>query len=429
MTFKNLSWLRLLVLAALVSAVFCFTGHAPASLAGDNDFVPDEVVVKLKSASDLAGVAAQFGLSSTPLDQFGSRPIYRLKIMDGLDAQQKASQLLKDPQSRVSYAEPNYLFSPPEANRESWSVGDSYYTIGADVYAYKSQWATTTMRLSVAQGVTRGGGVTVAVLDTGVELTHPALASRLLPGFDFVDMDNNPSEVGSQQQGPYGHGTYVAGIIALVAPDAKIMPVRVLDAKGVGNVWVLSEALAYAADPDGNPTTKDGADIINLSLGTLRRTNLLSSVLTKVCGDSSTQGDDDFSSIGNRNIVVVAAAGNTGSTTQVYPAAENINGLLAVAASAQDDTLAPFSTRGSWIRILAPGDMIISTVPDGQYGVWRGTSAAAPFITGESALVRAAFPSLRPSKIISHIVSNSARVQSPIQARADAGRALTTAPK
>lgn len=429
MRFKSLNRLRLLLfLMGTIGAGICFITHSSTALASGNDFVPGEVVVKLKSASDLPGVASQYALSAVPLDQFGSRPIYRLKITDGANPQQKASQLLTDPQLRVVYAEPNYFFNPPEANRESWSVGDSY-SAGGDANAYKSQWATQTIRLSVAQGVTRGAGITIAVLDTGVDLTHPALAGRLTQGYDFVDMDNNPSEVGSREQGPYGHGTHVAGIIALVAPDAKIMPVRVLDPNGVGNIWVLAEALAYAADPDGNPSTHDGADVINISLGTLRRTNLLSSVLEKVCSDSPVPGNDDFPAIGNPNVVVVAAAGNTGDTTQVYPAAENIAGLISVGASTQSDTLATFSTRGSWIPVTAPGDMIISSVPGGQYGTWRGTSMAAPFVAGEAALVRAAFTGLKQAKIVSHIVKYSARIQSPIQARVDLGTTLTTQPE
>ena len=147
----------------------------------------------------------------------------------------------------------------------------------------RSNWPTLS---EINRGIGADGQpVKIAVLDTGVDFSHPALAGHLLPGFDFVDFDNDPSEVGNQTTGPFGHGTHVAGLIALVAPDAKIIPVRVLDQKGIGNTWVLAEALAYAADPDGNPATHDGADVINLSLSTLRRTRLLRDVLEKVCGE------------------------------------------------------------------------------------------------------------------------------------------------
>ena len=127
----------------------------------------------------------------------------------------------------------------------------------------------TRINLPAAQAISKGAGVKVAVLDTGIDKTHPLFAGKLLPGRDFVDNDNDPSEVGTSGVGAYGHGTHVAGIVLMVAPDAKIIPIRVLDQNGVGNVWTLSKALNYAANPDGNPATDDGANIINLSLGTI----------------------------------------------------------------------------------------------------------------------------------------------------------------
>ncbi len=264
---------------------------------------------------------------------------------------------------------------------------------------YVAQWAPQMIHLSLAHQVNRGTGpngpIKIAVLDTGIDATHPALAGHLLPGYDFVDNDNDPTEVGNQVIGPYGHGTVVAGLIALTAPEAKIIPIRVLDQHGVGNVWVLAEALAYAVDPDGNPNTHDGADVINMSLVTLRHTRLLSSVLSKVCDDVPAPGDDDFPAVANPNLVVVAAAGNAGNTTQQFPAAENVEGLLAVGATTSGDVLATFSTRGSWVGVAAPGEAIVSTVPNGQYGTWSGTSMAAPIVAGEAALVRAPFPRCR----------------------------------
>jgi len=232
-------------------------------------------------------------------------------------------------------------------------VGNSW-NVGGDAGAYVGQWAPQKIRLAVAHQINRGKdangrAMRIAVLDTGVDSTHPALVGHLLPGFDFVDNDNDPSEVGNQQTGPYGHGTHVAGLIALVAPEAKIIPIRVLDKNGLGNVWVLSEALAYAVDPDNNPNTDDGADVINLSLSTLRQTRLLRSVLSRICDDVPLPGEDNFPAVANPNLVVVAAAGNGADTTRQYPAAENVAGMIAVGASNSADALATFSTRGSWI--------------------------------------------------------------------------------
>jgi thermitase len=200
--------------------------------------------------------------------------------------------------------------------------------------------------------------------------------------------------------------------------------VRVLDQRGIGNAWVLAEALAYAVDPDGNPATHDGADVINLSLSTLRRTRLLKNVLDKVCG-----GGSDFPAIGNPNLVIVAAAGNGGDFTEQYPAAEGVNGLIAVAASTQQDQLASFSTRGSWIRIASPGVGITSTIPGGLYGTWSGTSMAAPLVAGTAALIHAQFPSLENSKIVDQIQKTGKRIDGPVQSRLDTGRALKTDPR
>ena len=184
---------------------------------------------------------------------------------------------------------------------------------------------------------------------------------------------------------------------------------------------MLAEAITYAVD--------HGADVINMSLATPRQTRLLRSVLAKVCDDPPEPGEEDFPATANPNLVVVVAAGNTSDFTPMYPAAENLGGLLGVAASTQQDILATFSTRGSWIRVAAPGQGIVSTVPNGLYATWSGTSMAAPLVAGEAALLRAAFPTLTNKKTVDHIVRTAASIPGPVQARIDAGAALTTQPQ
>ena len=367
-------------------------------------YEPDEVVVKLVQTGDLESVAADFQLALPPLDQFGERAIYRLAILDGATPPEKAEELLGD--SRVLYAEPNYFQQTPEGQqRISWARGGS-------AGEYAAQWAGAYLGLPAAHTVTRGEGVVVAVLDTGIDRTHPALAGRVLTGYDFVDMDADPAEVGvSGVDVTYGHGTHVAGLVALAAPDAQILPVRVLDQDGAGNLWVLAEALAYAVNPDGDLDTPDGAQVINLSISTLRRTALLNEIVRDViCADDDDDDDDNddddeddddrrraddddecLASAG-RGAVVVAAAGNRGASTPEYPAAEGLAGLLAVAAHTEDGALADFSNRGAWVHVAAPGDRILSSVPASEYGVWSGTSMATPLVAGQAALVRAANP-------------------------------------
>lgn len=402
-------WRGSLVLTTVVAALFGLAAlSAPTGAQEDADYLPDEVVVELVSELDLPGVAADYYLDPVPIAQFGSRPIYRLRILDGALPPDRAAQLMLD--VRVLLAEPTYLQGAPESRqRYSWARGG-----GVD--QYEGQWAASRLCLDDAHAVTRGAGVTVAVLDTGADLTHPALAGRLVPGWDFVDMDDDPSEEGVYGQSlGYGHGTHVAGLVALAAPGAKIMPVRVLDPDGMGNIWVLAEALVWAADPDGNPETHDGADVINLSLGTAFHSELIEEILEDVTCDLD--DDEECFAADHRGAVVAAAAGNGGDSTPQYPAAEEEDGVLAVAASTVTDSLASFSSYGDWVDVAAPGKAILSSVPGGGYGTWSGTSMAAPLAAGEAALVRALYPSLSAEEIVDRIESTAIEIPGPVPYR------------
>jgi subtilisin family serine protease len=385
-----------------------------------DDYLPDEVIVKLFQSTDLGSIASDYDLGLILLDQFGSRPIYRLQILDGASPPDRASALAADP--RVVYAEPNFLGIAPEAKQQvSWAKRQVSWAKGDPAVEYAEQWSVSVIRLNEAHTVTRGAGVTVAVLDTGVDFAHPALAGRLVAGYDFVDMDADPSEEGIYGQNiAFGHGTHVAGLVALVAPEASIMPVRVLDPDGVGNIWVLAEALAYAMNPDGNPNTADGADVINLSLGSTNHTSLLTDIVSAATCDQSNGGCLD----GNRGAVVIAAAGNDGSGTLEYPAAEGRSGLLAVGASTLADRLTSFSNNGSWIHTTAPGENILSSVPGDEYGFWSGTSASSPIVAGTATLIRAAYPDLDAGMVTAHLLETSANIGGPVPRRVDAAAAV-----
>jgi subtilisin family serine protease len=407
-----------LVLLGLTEQPLSAQGNGPSGS------VPNEVVMKLWNAADLGAVAAAHRLDPQPLDQFGARPIYRMRIADGADPEARAGELAGD--VRVVYAEPNIVGQAPEVrSMSSWAIG-------GDAGAYGSQYAASTIRLPEAHQVSRGAGIIVAVLDTGVDGTHPALAGRLVSGFDFVDFDSDPREVGDRSNPVYGHGTHVAGLVALTAPEARIMPLRVLDEHGAGNIWVLAEALAFAADPDGVPATPDGAQVINMSLGTLRRTNLLEEIVRAVTCDDDDDGDeedeedtDDDDCIGGpRGIVVTVGAGNSGGTIPEYPAAEAVPGALAAGASTREDTLAAFSTHGPWVPIAAPGVDILSAVPGGGYGAWSGTSMAAPLVAGTAALLRSIEPDLTAVEVANRIVQSSDPMPGPVQRRLNAGATL-----
>jgi thermitase len=394
---------------------------ASAQTIAPSEYVPGEVLLKLHPTSSLEDVADDYELEL--LDQFGSRPIFRMAIDDDDDDDELsppalAAALAADP--RVAAAEPNFVGQTPEGvAKSSWAGGDGHR-------GYTDQWAAGTLRLSSAHGTSRGGGVTVAVLDTGVDASHTDLAGRVGPGFDFVDHDADAGEEGSDDDESFGHGTHVAGLVALTAPDATIMPVRMLTSSGDGNLWVLLEALEFAVNPDGNPqTSDDSADVINLSFSFQRESRLLEQFAREVTceDDDHNEAEDLCDATGGRGAVFVAAAGNSGSSAFEYPAAEQVVGLLAVAASAQNDTLASFSNNGSWIHLAAPGDGIVSSVPGG-YGVWSGTSMATPFVAGTAALVRAREPNLLPSAVASRIVASATDIGGVIPRRLDAASAL-----
>ena len=358
-----------------------------------------DLVLQLRRGASIGPVAARHGLRV--LGQFGQRPIYRVQVAAGLSADTVLAAVQQD--SDVRFAERNVASQTPEGRR------NSVWLIGGDARAYATQWVPPSLNLPAAHGLSTGRGVRVAVLDTGIDLQHPALASRLarrtggsLLGYDFVDGDATPAEAGSRDDPGFGHGTHVAGLVALAAPGARLMPVRVLDAQGRGNVWVLAEALAWAVDPDGRPGTDDGAHVINLSLGTTAPTELLT-LAVNLATCQFDDDDDDFQHPGfdadrqrcaNRfGAVVASAAGNSGSDAEKqYPAAEDVKGTLSVAASTAAHRIAGFSNWGSWVKIAAPGEAVVSTVPGGGWGTWSGTSMAAPLVAGSAALLLATVP-------------------------------------
>ena len=395
--------LRFWAMLTLIIAVLCLTIPIMPTHADDTTdaYVPSEVIVKLRSSVNLPVVAATYGLLATPLDQLCSLPIYRMEILDGTSPTSNATALVNDVLNLgVVYAEPNYIGQAPEARRQSsWSVG-------GDSGTYVAQWAPNVLRLAQAQTVSRGAGVTVAVLDTGADLDHPALAGKLVQGFDFVDLDNDPSEEGVYGQDiAYGHGTHVAGLVALVAPDAKIQPIRILKPDGTGTSWALAEGIRYAVSSH--------VGVVNLSY-TFRLpapSKLIDDILAALTAPTDP--------------VIVAAAGNSGpSTSREYPAGEGLPNILAVAASTENDTLADFSTRGSWVSVVAPGVNILSSVPEEIYATWSGTSMATPLTAGTAALVRAAYPSLSPAAVANQIKATAATITGPVPRRVDSAAAL-----
>lgn len=227
------------------------------------------------------------------------------------------------------------------------------------------------LNLRSAHQTATGDGVTVAVIDTGFDTDHPMIERQLLPGLDLIDGDTDVSDQlnGHDDDGDgqvdeaYGHGTFVAGIVAQIAPDASILPLRVLDADGVGQVYAVVEAIDVAIELD--------ADVINLSFGMRTKVKAIEEAIKRAK---------------EAGIVVVAAAGNEGSKDKQYPAAGK--DVLSVAAfDRSTQTVAQFGSRGKWVDVSAPGVDLVSAKAGGGTGTWSGSSLAAPVVAGQVALI------------------------------------------
>jgi type VII secretion-associated serine protease mycosin len=244
---------------------------------------------------------------------------------------------------------------------------------------YRSQqWALTALKAETVHQSTKGSGVTVAVIDTGVKSSHSDLSDRVLSGTDYV-------VPGTSANDENGHGTHVAGIIAAVhnnsrgiagmAPRAKILPVRVLDRNGSGTSANVAKGIIYAADR--------GAKVINLSLGSNQSSTAMQSAVSYAIG---------------KNVLVVAAAGNSGcgllGAPREYPA--SYPGVVGVGAVTKSIQRASYSSCGSWVDVAAPGDRIISTMIQNSVGLGcsssanyctlSGTSFSAPYVAASGAL-------------------------------------------
>ncbi|MCF3137092.1 type VII secretion-associated serine protease mycosin [Streptomyces olivochromogenes] len=258
------------------------------------------------------------------------------------------------------------------------------------------QWALSAMHTQQAWQTTKGKGITVAVLDTGVEADHPDLDGNVLPGKDLIGFGAKRGDRAWAR-----HGTAMAGIIAGhghgpgdsegvlgIAPEAKVLPVRVIledgdTARGKarstrGNA--LSEGIRWAAD--------HGADVINLSLGD-----------DSASAHPEPSEDEAVQYALKKGAVVVASAGNGGEKGDhiSYPAA--YPGVIAATAVDRYGTRASFSTRRWYATVSAPGVDVVIADPDHRYYQGWGTSAASAFVSGAVALVKAAHPGLTPAQI------------------------------
>lgn len=325
----------------------------------------EEVVIEIAGPVPIANVASRHQLQV--LDHIENTNFYRVKIPAGTTVDQALARLRSDPD--IADSEPNFILQMPEVEQKGAAFVDqkgAAFVDGSSPSDYFDQSALERINLRQAQRTARGQGITVAVIDTGIDPKHPAFQGRLSQTlYDFVDNDPDPSETGRGLG--FGHGTFVAGLISLVAPQAKIMALRAFNASGEGTTFDIAKAIVFA--------TNNGARVINMSFGMDTRSLVLDRALSYA----------EFF-----GVTEVAAAGNEGLQLSQYPA--NDPDVVAVAATDASDVKANFSNYGGHIDVSAPGVGLYSTYPGGKFAWWSGTSFATALVSGEAALILSALP-------------------------------------
>jgi thermitase len=248
---------------------------------------------------------------------------------------------------------------------------------------FSSEWHLPKINAPTAWGTSLGTGVIIAILDTGVDGTHPDLAAQMVPGWNFYDNNSNTSDV-------YGHGTIVAGAaaaatnngigVASVAGGARIMPMRISDPSGYAYWSTVAQGITWAAD--------HGARVGSLSYqGATASSTIISAAQY----------------LRSKGGVLVTASGNTGALDGTSPSPY----VMVVSATDQNDQRASWSSYGSFVDIAAPGVGILTTTRGGGYGSASGTSLATPIVAATAALVIAKRPDFAPSQVDSVLLATA----------------------
>jgi thermitase len=325
-------------------------GYAEGVKQQASPYVENEVLVQFSgdvSSSRTDEIIQSVGAKS--FSAIDGLDIYVLKVPKG-SVEDSIRRLKKNP--AVLFAEPNYYLSADD-------------TIPGDP-GFSNQYGLLNIRAPQGWDLSTGASwVTIAVIDSGVDYSHPDLAYKLLPGYDFVNGDSDP-------QDDNGHGTHVAGIAAAAANNgigiagvswgAAVMPLKVLDSSGNGTYANAAAAIVWATD--------HGAQVINMSFGGSPYSATLENAVLYAY---------------TRGVVQVAAAGNSGSGSVLYPA--RFGPVIAVAATDSANNRAGFSNYGPEVDLAAPGVSIYSLYPGGGYGYRSGTSMSAPFVSGLAAIL------------------------------------------
>ena len=339
--------IALAVAILLISSLPAIASSAPPDNPA-SDFSSQQILVKFKPGTSLPEVAEIHRQLGGQVKE--TIPGIGVQVVTVPKGRAMAKAKAYSSNARVAYAEPDFV---------AQALGSP------DDPEFVNQWGMVKIQSPQAWDVTTGSSsINIAILDTGVDLDHPDLVSKIINSVDF----SNSGTVDDV----YGHGTHVAGIAAAMTNNGigvtglsyrcAIMNVKVLDNNGMGAYsWIIS-GIIWAAD--------NGARIINLSLGAAYASSGL---------------EDAVSYAWSKGAVIVAAAGNNGDTTPMYPA--YYTNCIAVAATDANDATASWSNYGDWVDVAAPGVSIYSTLKDNSYGYLSGTSMASPHVAGLAALL------------------------------------------
>lgn len=391
--------MRKLFLAGLTATVMCLgaiTFSAPGNAAPDPSFVAGQIMVKFRDGRAAPGVLGAHGLSDGP--EIGGTGAHLITVPGGRELQ-VIEALNRNPM--VEYAELDKVVTA--------ATNDTYFDRQYALQNTGQDFTNTRGDIPVSVGspdadvdaveawnVTTGTGVRVAVLDSGVATDNPDINPKVDLRQNFTTSRNNEDN--------YGHGTHVAGIIAAtkdnaigvagVCPGCTILAGKVLTDNGFGSSSGLANGINWAVN--------NGAKVINMSL---------------VVGASSTL-QTAVNNAWNKGVVLVAAAGNSGNSTMVYPAA--YPNVIAVGATDNWDRKASFSTFGSgWVDVAAPGVAVYSTFPNHRftlarennrsqgYDIGSGTSMASPIVAAVAALAWSTEPMATPDAVRGRVESTA----------------------
>ena len=382
--------LLLLCNLLLLNAGFGFSSSARADLLLPSiaKIIPGEVVIITKVGYRASSINLPVGVSVAQANpELNSLNAAVMSVPVGQE-RVYVQKLQNTP--GIQLAEPNY-------------VVDTEAVIPNDPF-WSQQYGPAHIQAPDAWAITTGSrSVILAIIDSGIDEHHPEFAGRILPGYDFIDGDSQPQDT-------CGHGTHVAGIaaatgnngigIAGMAWNVRIMPVRVLDGFCSGSTVGVAEALVWVVER--------GARVINLSLGTSAPSTLL---------------ENGTYYAYTHGAALFAAAGNSGSSPVVYPAA--YPWVMAVGATDQTDQRASYSNTGPALDLMAPGSDILSTTPYGsffykdllkvtpKYGTLNGTSMASAFTAGSAALLSSLSKFDTPDKVYQALTSTARDLDIP----------------